>query len=138
MHVAANIHAYETDLYLPPQTFVEGESGAYPAEIQLTDADAGSSVKLALDGTLIVALPSNPSTGYSWTIVGSLPDILRQEGEPRFVPAGSTEPVVGAGGTEVFAFAAVEKGNATLELAYGRPLENAAPKPTFSIEVAVR
>jgi len=138
MHVAANIHAYETDLYLPPQTFVKAESETYAAEVQLTGADSGSSVNLARNGTLIVALPSNPSTGYSWTVAGELPSTLRQEGEPRYVPAGSTEPVVGAGGTEVFTFTAVEAGNAKLELAYERPFDLAAQGRTFSVEVAVR
>ena len=138
MHVAANIHAYETDLYLPPQTFVRADGAGYLNEVQLTQSDTGGMVKLAKGGTLIVALPSNPTTGYSWAVVSDLPGTLHQEGEPRYVPAGSTQPVAGAGGTEVFTFAAMEKGNATLELAYGRPFENSAPRQTFSIEVAVR
>jgi inhibitor of cysteine peptidase len=138
MHVAANVHAYETDLYLPPQTFVKGEAGAYQPEIQLTDADSGRSVKLALNGTLIVALASNPSTGYHWAVAGPLTEMLHQEGEPRYVPAGSTEPVLGAGGTQVFTFTAVEEGNAKLELEYSRPFETSAPERIFSVEVVVR
>jgi inhibitor of cysteine peptidase len=138
MHVAAVVHAYETDLYLPPQTFVKAEGGAYAAEVQLTDRDSGGSVKLALDGTLIVALPSNPSTGYAWGIEGELPDGLRQEGEKRYVPAGSTEPVAGAGGTEVFTFTAVEKGDVALKLVYTRAWEDGVAERMFSVGVAVR
>ncbi len=138
MHVAAVIHAYETDVYLPPQTFVDGKSVQPPGEVQLSEGDTGRRVDLAVGGTLIVALPSNPSTGYAWAIVEPLPGPLRQEGEPRFVPAGSTQPIAGAGGTTVFTFVASEAGLATLNLAYLRSFEDAPPEKTFSVQVEVR
>jgi inhibitor of cysteine peptidase len=134
MHVAANIHAYETDLYLPPQATVRS-STAFSDEIQLTDADDGATVQLAVGGTLIIALRSNPTTGYSWAIAGDLPQTLRVEGEARFVPAGSTQPVLGAGGTEVWTFTAVSPGDADLKLGYRRPFETNLPLKTFSVIV---
>lgn len=112
---------------------------AFPNEVQLTDSDDGTTVQLANGGTLIVALPSNPTTGYSWSVSESSGAQLQLQGEPAFVPAGSTTPVLGAGGTEVFTFKAVDDGKADLKLEYRRPFEpNAAPEKTFSASVEIQ
>ena len=112
---------------------------AYPKEVQLTDADAGKSVKLANGGKLIVALVSNPSTGFRWAVAEPSPVQLRLEGEPKYVPPGSTTPVVGAAGTEVFTFTAVSAGTASLTLNYARSFEPAvAPEKTFIITVDIK
>ena len=117
----------------------EPTQASFHAEVQLTDVDDGTSVQLANGGTLIIALPSNPSTGYSWSVAESSDPQLELQGEPAFVPAGSTTPVVGAGGTEVFTFEAVDTGTATLTLGYRRPFEpNASPEDTFSITVEIQ
>lgn len=109
-----------------------------PDEVQLTQADNGKTVQVANGGALVVALTSNPSTGYGWVIVDPEPAILELDGEPKFVPAGSTTQVVGAPGTEVFTFRAVEKGESTLKMEYRRSFEpNQAPADSFSIEVKV-
>jgi inhibitor of cysteine peptidase len=110
-----------------------------PDEVQLTDADNGSSVQLANGGTLIVALPSNPTTGFSWSVAESSGPHLELQGEPAYVPAGSTSPVVGAGGTEVFTFRAVDDGISMLTLEYRRPFEpGVAPEKTFTVTVEIR
>jgi inhibitor of cysteine peptidase len=137
MHLAAVTHSYESKDRLPPQVYVES-SEEMPHEIQLSESDAGRQIVLAKGGKLLVALPSNPSTGFSWAVSRPMPSVLRQEGEPRFVPAGSTLPVVGAGGTEVFTFTAVQTGTSNLELEYRRPFEAVPPARTFSIDVVVR
>jgi inhibitor of cysteine peptidase len=111
----------------------------FPAEVQLTDADDGSTVQLALRGELIVALASNPTTGFSWSIGEDSDEGLVLQGEPRYVPAGSTTPVVGAGGTEVFSFEADDSGTSRLVLEYRRPFEpGVAPEQTFSVTVEIR
>ena len=110
-----------------------------PAEVQLTQENDGDSVTLAADGTLIVALPSNPSTGYSWAIVSPEPEFLELDGQPSFVPAGSTTPVVGAGGTEVFTLKATGAGTSELRMEYNRtttPPEE--PEETFTVTVETR
>jgi inhibitor of cysteine peptidase len=113
--------------------------GDVPAEVQVTDADDGGSFEVAVDGTVIVALPSNPSTGYSWAIVAPEPANLELEGEPKFVPAGSTTPVVGAPGTEVFTLKATSTGTSILSMAYSRSFEpGATPEKTFTVTVEVR
>ncbi len=111
----------------------------YPSEVQLTDADNGSGVKLANGGQLIVALASNASTGYTWSVQDPSPDQLELQGEPKYVPPGSTSNVVGAAGTQVFTFVAKSSGSAKLVLQYKRPFEpNASPDNTFSVTVDIR
>lgn len=109
------------------------------AEVQLTQADSGKTVSLARGGTLIVALTSNPSTGYAWSVVSPEPKNLELDGEPKFVPPGSTSPVVGAAGTQVFTFKAVATGKSTLRMEYRRSFEpNEPAQGTFTVEVEVK
>jgi inhibitor of cysteine peptidase len=115
------------------------KDGDYPTEVQVTEADEGSTVRLAVGGELIVALASNPTTGFGWSVSEDSDEALVLQGEPRYVPAGSTTPVVGAGGTEVFTFEAEETGSARLMLEYRRPFEpGVAPERTFSVSVEIR
>lgn len=110
-----------------------------PAEVQLMDADNGRSIEVAHGGTVIVALTSNPSTGYAWAVDPSPGPQLKQLGDATYVPAGSTLPVVGAGGTEKFTFSAASPGTVTLHLIYRRSFEpGVAPIRTFEVSVTVR
>ena len=116
-----------------------GGDSEYPDKLQLTDSDNGSSVKLALNGELNVALASNITTGFSWSVGDQSATQLELKGEPRYVPPGSTTPVVGAAGTQVFTFEAKSTGTAKLVLEYKRPFEpGVAPEKTFSVTVEVR
>lgn len=116
-----------------------GEATPAPAEVQLTEVDDGSTVALASDGTLIVALASNPSTGYLWAIVSPEPAFLELDGEPKFVPAGSTTAVPGAGGTQVFTLRATGAGTSTLNMAYSRTTTpQQEPEGTFTVTVETK
>jgi inhibitor of cysteine peptidase len=116
----------------------DDDHGGAPDEVQLSQADDGKTVTLANGGTLIVALTSNPSTGYSWAVVADEPTNLELEGEPRYVPPGSTTPVVGAPGTEVFTFKAIRTGTSKLSMAYARSFETGVePEETFEVTVKV-
>ena len=122
-----------------PTSTAAPPAGDAPAEVQLTDADNGSTVQLANGGTLIVALPSNPSTGFSWSVSEQSSAQLVLQGEPAFVPGGSTAPVPGAGGTQVFTFKAESSGTAELTLEYRRDLEpGEAPEDAFDVTVEIR
>jgi inhibitor of cysteine peptidase len=121
-----------------PPTAAQSATAAVPAEVQLTDADNGRSVTLANGGTLIIALTSNPSTGFAWSVADPSPSQLVLQGEPQYVPAGSTTPVVGAAGTQVFTFKATATGEAKLTLNYARSFEpNVPPNKTFTVTVTV-
>ena len=123
----------------PAQTFkltVEVEGAAAPAagakadakaaapakaEIRLTDKDNGKTVKVAVDGTVILSLESNPTTGFSWTGVDKVDkDILkleRNDYKQNASPAG----MVGVGGTTVIVYRALKKGTAKIDLTYMQP-----------------
>ena len=93
-----------------PSPSAEPTRAPFPGEVQLTDADNAATVELGDGGKLIVALAGNPTTGFSWSVSEQSDPQLELQGEPAFVPAGSTSPIVGAGGTEVFTFEAVDVG----------------------------
>lgn len=114
-----------------------GDDGA--GEIQLGETDNGRTVSIEKSGRLVVSLPSNPSTGFSWTVAATEPRLLEMQGEPKYVPPKSTPPVVGAAGTQVFTFKAVATGTARLDLIYSRTFEKGVPpEKTFSVTVDVR
>lgn len=116
-----------------------GDGAGYPDKVQLTDDDNGTTLKLALDGELIVALASNITTGFSWSVGEQTGAQLELQGEPRYVPPSSTTPVVGAAGTQVFTFGAKSTGTAKLVLEYKRPFEpGVAPDKTYTVTVEIR
>lgn len=87
---------------IPSQSFDQESNGK-----QVT-APAGSAFS--------VTLPENPTTGYSWNLVHSAGLTLLND---EFIPP-STQ-LVGAGGTRLWLFSAVEKGNQSVHGEYRRP-----------------
>ena len=81
----------------------------------------GDTIKVANGDEFVIALPANPSTGYSWT-AGDDPDVAFVSS--RQVSGGS-QP--GAGGTQELTFRADQVGTSTLELAYTRSFEQGVP-----------
>ncbi len=81
----------------------------------------GDTVKVANGNEFLIALPANPSTGYSWT-AGDDPDVSFVSS--RQVAGGSQ---LGAGGTQELTFRAEQVGTSTLELAYARSFEPGVP-----------
>jgi inhibitor of cysteine peptidase len=97
----------------------------------------GESVRVGIGQVVEVALPSNPSTGYSWQVV-EVPEFLVQTGPAGF--ESEAEPdVVGAGGTELLRFEVSASGSGALRLEYRRPWESDAPaREVFEVEVTAR
>lgn len=108
-----------------------------PRELQLSDADSGKTVTADVGSTIIIALTSNPSTGYAWQVREPLPEQLAQSGDVRYVPPGSTSPVVGAPGTEVFTFRATAAGSAELTLDYARSFEDGEPASVYTLTIEI-
>jgi inhibitor of cysteine peptidase len=69
----------------------------------------------------VVALPANPSTGYSWTAADN-PDVMFVSSHQA---QGGSQP--GAPGTQELSFRADHAGQSTLELAYSRSFEPGVP-----------
>jgi predicted secreted protein/N-acetylneuraminic acid mutarotase len=108
-------------------------------EVYVDEEDANSQVTLELNQILVVTLESNPSTGYQWEAVEDPNSILEQIGEAEFKSSyEGAEPIVGAGGWEIFRFKAVSAGQMTLQMVYRRYWEtDVEPAKTFSIDVVV-
>ena len=113
-------------------------TGCSPKTVNLTGADNGSSVTLRPSQELVIALESNPTTGYSWQVAEVDPAILAQVGESEYKQSAGSEGLVGVGGTETLRFEAVAAGEVTLTLGYARPWEtDVLPIETFVVTVVV-
>ncbi len=106
-----------------------------PRGLILEEPDNGSDIFLAQGDAIQVRLPSNPTTGYSWSVAANAPSVLAPVGEAKFEPAA--KPLPGAAGTQRFEFRVVGGGGAFLELVYARPFEkDALPARRWGIFVA--
>ncbi len=105
--------------------------------VVLTERDNGKDVDLSVGTYLIVELPSNPSTGYNWSVAGD-PSPLKLQ-KTSFRKSATKANTVGASGTAVLRLSANSSGLATLTLVYRRSWEyNIPPVKTFAIRVDVR
>lgn len=108
-------------------------------EVWVTEEDSGGTVTIGMEDSLIVALDSNPTTGFSWTLVSisntSVVTNVSSEYIPDPTPTG--EPMVGSGGEEIWTFAPQAAGTSTIEMMYSRPWESVEPAARFNITVTV-
>jgi inhibitor of cysteine peptidase len=91
-----------------------------PAPVRtLTQRDNGAQIVLTSKTRLIVRLPAQPGTGYSWALqAGS--SLLRLV---KSYVQTSGHPLPGGTETQVFVFTPVASGTDELELDYRRPWE---------------
>lgn len=83
--------------------------------------------------SFVIALPSNRTTGYSWTLITDGGVTVQPFGSTYFAPVSKA---MGAGGTELWIFRALAAGNATLKLRYARPFDRGDAK-TESFRVLI-
>lgn len=136
----------------PAQAFkltVEVEGAAAPAtdakaasatakEVRLNDKDNGKTVKVAVDGTVILSLESNITTGFSWTKADKVDkDILKLE-KDDYMQSPNPNGLLGVGGTTVIVYRALKKGTAKIDLTYMQPWEpNSKFNTNYSVTVEV-
>ena len=110
------------------------EPGGSPVVKILTQKDNGAAVTLTLKSRLMVRLPTQPGTGFSWTLKAAsalLRLIKSYEDAPTRMLPGGTE-------TKVFVFMPVVSGTDQLELDYRRPWEHGgAPAKVFRFTATV-
>jgi len=101
-------------------------------------------VEVPVDGSLTIALYSNPTEGRQWSEPPQIsdPTVLR-EIDHRYKPAralGCAPPPPGTGGKEVWTFKALEKGMSTISMEYTHPWEGGEKEPmlTFVLRVVVK
>jgi inhibitor of cysteine peptidase len=85
--------------------------------------DEGQTIDISVGKEFIIALGSNPSTGYSWQASYDETMLELVGGEPSYQAEETDEPVVGAGGIESFQFRALKAGETQITLTYARPWE---------------
>lgn len=105
-------------------------------DLEVDEAENGSSIVLDVGQVLVITLESNPGTGFSWAIVSDDAQLDTSAGSV-FVDQGD-DALVGAAGYEQFRIVGAEPGVATLELEYRRPWEDVGAEKTFSLDVEVR
>ena len=95
-------------------------------------------IHAGLGEQITLELPANPSTGYSWRLVGVMPSLLRPIAR-EYKPARQTDPIIGAGGTEIWTFRTKEIGQANMTVEYVRPWEKDSPAAlTRTFHIIVR
>ena len=101
--------------------------------LNVGEADSGRNLMLRCGEMLVVELPSNPTTGYSWRVLPFQPGLLVQRGEASYESNPSSKGLVGAGGRETWKFQAVGNGSLKLTFFYARAWEKDV-KPVRMIE----
>ena len=84
-----------------------------------TYTDSGQAINIGVGQEFVIALGSNPTTGYSWQ--GSYDEDMLRLVEKEYRPGEEVEEgLVGAGGVEYFRFHALEAGETEITLVYKR------------------
>ncbi len=108
------------------------------AQLDVTDKETGKDLVLGKGDALVVRLPANPSTGYSWYLAISKLGLLEVPGEGICEPIKS-EHMVGMPQTVVWTLKAVKSGSLRITFSYIRPWEKGvAPLRMVSWPITVR
>lgn len=87
-----------------------------------TYTDSGRAISIGVNQEFIIALGSNPTTGYGWQ--ESYDETVLELVEKTYKAGEQAEQgVVGAGGVEYFRFKALMAGKTEITLVYKRPWE---------------
>ena len=98
--------------------------------------DAGQLVTVAAGEDFFIALPSNPTTGYTWTQSIANGYVLAYEGN---VYQSLSNGVMGGGGQQIFIYHANRSGATSIAFTYARPFEpNAPPAKSLIFNVTVQ
>ena len=110
----------------------------FPTEMPVTASlsDSGGTASLIPYQPLVVRLPTNPSTGYTWSYTVAGDQVLVLDTVTGEAPA--PDGMAGVPGLEVWSFRAQGTGRAVLTYIYARPWEkNALPAKIFTLNVEV-
>lgn len=108
-----------------------------PTSLNLSQ-DGQCPVTLNTQQTLILSLPSNPTTGFRWDVRDGAENILQSLG-PEVYSTPESNGLVGAAGVSTWRFVAREPGEGRLLLTYQQPWEpNVEPARTFDCEIRVK
>lgn len=86
-----------------------------------TNVDTESTISIGTNQEFIIALDSNPTTGYNWE--ESYDDSILSLIEKKYDPGEKAPGLTGAGGTQYFRFKAIKEGKTQIIVTYKRPWE---------------
>ena len=90
-----------------------------------TYTDSGQVISIGVNQEFVIALGSNPTTGYSWQ--ESYDETMLRLVEKTYEPGEEAKQgAVGAGGVEFFRFKALQTGETEITLVYKRQWEQAS------------
>jgi inhibitor of cysteine peptidase len=104
------------------------------SDVNLDESFDGFTVEAKRGDFVTIALPSNPTTGFSWHLGAIDEPILELRDGPDFTPRSD---LVGAPGVELFRFRAMAGGETTIEMEYRRPWERGPSDKTYSVTIVV-
>jgi len=102
-----------------------------------TYTDSGQEIDIGVGQEFIIALGSNPTTGYSWQASYDESMLELVGGEPTYEAGETGDDVVGAGGIESFQFRAMEAGETEITLTYAQPWEGGGVGETKVFTVVI-
>ena len=97
-----------------------------------TYTDSGQTVDIGVNQEFVIALGSNPTTGYMWqeSHDGNAVELVEKTYKPG---KEAKQGLVGAGGVEYFRFKALKTGEAEITLVYKRPWEEPTPQDVTKV-----
>lgn len=106
-----------------------------PSQVTLAGGDSGREIEVAPEGTIVIRLDSNPTTGYSWAVDSLDDEVLTLTQDTYEAPVNGA---IGQGGIQELRFASGASGESELVLKYWRPWEgDASVVERFTINVVV-
>ena len=97
-----------------------------------THTDSGQTIDIGVNQEFVIALGSNPTTGYGWQ--ESYDENILELVEKTYKPGGEAKQgLVGAGGVEYFRFKPLKTGETEITLVYKRPWEEPTPQDVTKV-----
>jgi len=107
--------------------------------LALRDTDNGKAFTLTDENLVVILLPGNPTTGYSWKVASVEGRALAVEGEVNYLKEDPALRKTGSGGVFAANFRPKDAGKALIIMEYRRPWEKNQPAAkTFSVTVEVK
>jgi len=102
-----------------------------------TYKNVGEDINIGVGQEFIIALGSNPTTGYSWQASYDESMLELVGGEPTYEAEETGDDVVGAGGVELFRFLTLEAGETEITLVYAQHWEGGGVGETKVFTVVI-
>ena len=97
-----------------------------------TYSDSGQAIEISINQEFIIALGSNPTTGYGWQ--ESYDENMLALVEKTYeLGKEAKQGLVGAGGVEYFRFKTLKTGETEITLVYKRPWEEPTPQDVTKV-----